>query len=258
MTTLEPIFNYQQSIVPLEAMTIIQLPKNEINSCNLTRIVTADNHKDYAVKEMSNSTTGFIPACELFCYELARAMRISVPEYHIIRMKDGTYAFGSEWDGSATLLNEISDFLRIISGRDEIKNSAEFFSKVYALDIFVNNIDRHHGNFFVKRTYSGSVGVAYDFDKAWYEQGYDGYDSLKCDTNTQECRHYVAFEKKLKKTIVKETLEAIRTVEKSKVLSILNMMPEDWMLKEERDKFIEWWGGSDFNSRIDKLKKDGL
>lgn len=258
MTAIDLTFSYQQSIVPLEAIEIHEIPDGQIISCNLKRIVTADNSRDYAVKEISNSTKGYIPASELFCYELARAIKVNVPEYQIIRMKDGTYAFGSEWDGNADYLNEISDFFRIISGNDSIRNGAEFFSKVYALDIFVNNIDRHYGNFFVRKVFSGKIGVAYDFDKAWYETGHDKFEALVCGTNTQETKHHVIDKRQLKKTIVKDTLDEIKAIEKGRISSILTMMPNGWMTDNEKEIFLDWWGGADFEARIERLKKEGV
>lgn len=262
MSVLEAIqnqtFSYQQSIVPLEAIEIHELSGDLVTSCNLRRIVSADNHRDYAVKEVINSQKGYIPACELFCYELARAIKVNVPEYQIIRMKDGSYAFGSEWDANAGYLENMTDFLRILSGKDAIKNGAEFFSKVYALDIFVNNIDRHRGNFFVRKVFSGKIGVAYDFDKSWYETGYDCFDALQGGTNTQETKWNIRDKRLLKKGIVVATLEEIQNIKVDTIRSILHMMPEEWMLDGNKATFLSWWGSESFFARVEKLKQEGI
>ncbi|CAH6874913.1 conserved hypothetical protein [Vibrio chagasii] len=254
----EQAFTYQQSIVPLEAIEIHELSEESITSTNLKRIVSADNHRDYAVKEVTNSHKGYVPACELFCYELARTIKVNVPEYQIIRMKDGTYAFGSEWDANAGYLENITDFLRVLSGKDAIKNGAEFFSKVYALDIFVNNIDRHRGNLFVRKVFSGKIGVAYDFDKSWYETGYDRFEALEGGTNTQDTKWDVRDKRQLKKAIVTKTLEEIQNIRVDTIRSILGMMPEEWMLDENKATFLSWWGSESFFERIEKLKQEGF
>lgn len=251
-------FLYQRSIIPLIAMEIHSISEHDANSANLRCIVTADNSKDYAIKEVKNSCTGYIPASELFCYELARAIKINVPDYQIIEMADGSYAFGSEWDGNAEYLDEFVDFLRILSGKDAIKNNNEFFSKVYALDIFVNNYDRHRGNFFVRKTYSGKIGVAYDFDKSWYESGYYKFDAIVGGTNTQESRCHIEDKRVLKKTIVRDTLDCIGKLSVNDISSILNIMPPEWMADEEKQKFLLWWSSEELNNRIDKLKKEGV
>jgi hypothetical protein len=251
-------FLYQPPIVHLIATEIHNIPENEMNSANLKCIVTADNCKDYAIKEVANSTKGYIPASELFCYELARTMKINVPEYEIIEMQDGSYAFGSEWDGHAEYLDQFVDFLRIISGQDAIKNNDLFFSKVYALDIFVNNDDRHMGNFFVRKTYSGKIGVAYDFDKSWYEIGHDRFDAITCGSNTQESMHHVQDKRVLKKKIVKDTLDKIGELTSDSISSILRRMPTEWMSNEEKRKFLDWWVSDALAHRIAKLKKEGV
>lgn len=257
-TAITEQFLYQRSIIPLMAMEIHTISEHDANSANLRCIVTADNSKDYAIKEVRNSTKGYIPASELFCYELARAIKINVPDYQIIEMADGSYAFGSEWDGNAEYLDEISDFFRIISGKGAIKNSSEFFSKVYALDIFVNNYDRHRGNFFVRKTYSGKIGVAYDFDKSWYESGYSDFEAIKDGTNTQESKWHISDRKMLKKTIVKDTLDSLGKLSVNDISSILKMMPPEWMNNTEREMFLLWWVSEDLNKRIEKLKNEGV
>ena len=83
--------SYQKELLPIDA---IQIHKNDQGSADLNVIVTASNNKDYAVKLISDGN-GYVPTTELFCYELATILDIPTPTYDLIRMRDGSLAFGS-------------------------------------------------------------------------------------------------------------------------------------------------------------------
>jgi hypothetical protein len=184
-----PELQYQRQLFPIE---IIDLYPNDQNSADLQLIGTGRNGKDYAIKRTSDSSKGMIPAAELFCYELARKVNIATPEFDLLLLQDGELAFGSVWEGGVHKIsgyNTIASLLTESSiGDIKVKSLERFFSRVYGFDLFINNIDRHFGNFMFRQSYNNAyIALAFDYSRAWYEIDYAGLQALRDKTcNTQQ------------------------------------------------------------------------
>lgn len=222
-------------------------------------IGTAANGKDYAVKTMGSKENHFIPASELFCYELARYLHIATPEWQYIEMSDGKIAFGSQWEGGSGTLADFNELLEFIMDETEkpgpkIRDFTEFLAKVYALDIFVNNIDRHVKNILIRTTFNDAViALAYDFGQAWYVISPFTFEVLG-DCNTTGTMKFVKRYGKLDIPTVTSTLDNLCLISKNVIESIFTMIPTDWLPENEKSEFIEWWGGNDMQERINELK----
>src|SRR5688572_25381694 len=130
-----------------EIDTLLEDPSN-LNSADAEYVVTASDSMDYVVKTQKRHPA--IPASEWICHRLAEECGVPTPQFAIIRLRDGTAGFGSQWDSSIVAnLDVINSVVITIPG---IPNLAPIFSAIYVLDLFVFNVDRHINNYFFVRT----------------------------------------------------------------------------------------------------------
>lgn len=250
---LIPSGGYQRTLFPLQLTEIF---RSDIDSADLKIIGRATNGKDYAIKTVNDSPRGRIPACELFCYELANLLQIATPDYHLITMSDSTLAFGSAWEGGVISLSDNTSFINLFIGDQKPANLVESISKIYALDIFVNNVDRHFKNYIFRSGYKSNIVLAMDFSRAWYEidpYGYDAAHSKDCNTSTAHeiMRKLNCFDS----TIALHTLRTIKNINQDTIRQIISLMPSDWINLSDSSKFIDWWGSSDFLTKLDMLEQ---
>lgn len=242
----------QRRMFPVEIRDIY---KNDQGSADLQLIATGVNGKDYAVKTI-NDGNGYVPATELFSYEIARELSIATPNYDIIQLRDGSLGFGSMWEGGATVLKDVAKVWELLKGATPVRGLKSFFSHVYALDIFLNNIDRHFGNYIFRDSYSGTIALAYDFSRAWYTFDPFGYHCLEAHNNTKTCHDLIVQTNNFDSKTAKETLDQISRIEVKTVDQITNLIPEAWMNNNAKSEFISWWGSKDMLNRIAKLKSE--
>jgi len=243
--------SYQKELLPIEAVQII---KSTQGTADLKVIVIASNNKDYAVKTVDDGN-GFVPATELFCYELANIIDVPTPNYDLIIMRDKSLAFGSVWEGGVHHLKNINDVNDILQGKVKVRDLNLFFSRVYAFDLFINNLDRHFGNYLFRRSYSSLIGLAFDFSRAWYEVGAFDFNALKDKASkTQTCHEMIKENKLYNREIAIQTFDKIVSVSKDKIILLLKTIPDNWFIKEKKEEIINWWGSEEMLSRVNKLK----
>jgi hypothetical protein len=238
------------TIKPLKVK--VTYPSN-LGSADLKTIVQATNKKHYAIKEVSDGN-GFVPVTEIFCYELAKELDIPTPNYQIIEMPNGTLAFGSEWEGGIFPSNFISD---ILLNKIKVNDFNIFVSELYAFDIFVNNVDRHFGNYIFRNTYNyETLSLAFDFSRAWYAYNSSNpfnYDCIDTDCNTLSCNNVLKQFNQFDSNITKNTLDKIYNIDVKMIENILTKIPDLWFDSSKRLDLIYFWK-NDMISRINYLK----
>lgn len=247
---------HQHDIFPVE---ITEFYPNDQKSCDLTTIGSGRNGKDYAIKRTVDGN-GMIPASEFFCYELARQVNIATPSFDIVKLQGEELAFGSVWEGGVYNLNEFNIITDLLTNESpeciKVKSLDIFFGKVYAFDLFVNNIDRHFGNYIFRKSYSGYIGLAFDYSRAWYVVDYKGLAVIEKTCNTQVTIQHIKDYKKFNQQQCNNTLDDLGKIKQSTVKQILSKMPEKWMTKLQIEEIIKWWGSKEFNDRLQILKKE--
>ena len=241
----------QPSLFPIEAKDIY---RNDQGSADLQMIATAVNNKDYAVKTIADGN-GFVPLTELFSYELARELSIATPNYALIKLRDQSIGFGSEWEGGVLILRESSKVLDVLNGSTQVRGLKAFLSRVFALDLFLNNIDRHFGNYIFRDSYSGVIALAYDFSRAWYAFKPYGYESISDSTaNTFVCHKLICTTNNFDASIALATLNEIKNINVEVINRILSNAPNEWLPEDTRKEILDWWGSQDMENRITHLK----
>ena len=241
---------YQKELLPIDAY---QIHKNTQGTADLQVIVTASNNKDYAVKMVTDGN-GYIPATELFCYELARLVDVPTPSYDLITMRDGTLAFGSVWEGGVHHISEANQIMDILTGKIAVRDLNLFLSRVYAFDLFINNLDRHFGNYLFRQSYNSLIGLAFDYSRAWYEVGAYQYESLEDKkSKTQMCHSVIEQYNKYDRNAALQTLTQISAIPDKKIEKLLQAIPDAWLSGNIKNEIVDWWGSQLMNDRINKI-----
>ena len=248
--TSPEVFSYQRTFLPVD---IMQTFNNNQNSADLKIIGTGRNNKDYAIK-LRTDGNGFVPASEMFCYELANIINIATPGFDILKLRDGSLAFGSVWEGGVSPVKLDNDVFDILNGNVKVEGMKTFFSKVYAFDLFINNIDRHFGNYIFRGSFRGIIAMAYDFSRAWYEIGPFTYEAFDANNKTKVCIDIIKKTDNFDKEEAIRTLQEISDVPKSAIEAILQNIPDNWLDIKFKEEFLDWWGDDDMAIRIEKIK----
>ncbi len=243
-------FSYQRQLFPVDI--VITYPSDQ-GTADLALIGEGSDGRDYAIKTV-NEGNGYIPITELFCYELARVLGIPTPEFQIVKLRENELAFGSVWEGGSAITKTLPQMFKILKDEVHVRNLKSLISKVYAFDLFVNNIDRHFGNFLFRNSYKNNIGLAYDFGRSWYEVSPYTYDVLETDCNTMKYNNYARKYDKYDRDLASSTLTEISKVERKTISHIFSSAPTEWLADEEREKFLSWWDSEDMVSRINRLK----
>lgn len=243
--------SYQKELLPIGA---VHIHNNDQGSADLQSIVTGTNNKDYAVKLLSDGN-GYVPATELFCYELAAILNIPTPSYDLITMRDGSLAFGSLWEGGVHKIEDINQVVDILSGKKPVRDLNLFLSRVYAFDLFINNLDRHFGNYLFRESYNSLIGLAFDYSRAWYEVGAYDHQSLEDQGgNTQVCHCIIKDFKKYERSVAIATLDAIGEIPQQKIIELLRTIPDEWLDTSAKEEVTNWWASDAMKNRIIKIK----
>ncbi len=265
-------------MIPVEVHTT--MPKlDETADCD-NYVIGHDSNKYAAKTSTDNPHYPFAPFDELFCYELAKHCSIAVPQYRVLRMPDGSLAFGSMWEGGVLRQGFILALDNYIKG-DESKIEGDLLvqriSAVYALDMFVYNEDRHLGNYVVKDTGDRHVLMAMDFGRSWT--------SLSCpidrDLNTVrppvlpfcylspphhtpgqpsktfECAQFIWNQSTLgglNGSSFFSVLNRLDSLPESSIRSILDKVPSEWCGEDRKLAMLSWWLSPDRHKRINAIK----
>lgn len=243
---------YQRALFPVK---IVNFYPNPTDSSDLTLIGSGENGKDYAIKTVDDGN-GYVAASELFCYELASRLKIPTPDYNIVFDKNGNLAFGSVWEGGVVLLSENNNLAKIMRDKIQVQGLVNFFSRVFAFDLFVNNIDRHFGNFLVRNSFNSHIILAYDFSRACFETGLSGVDCLDEASNTMRSNKIIKRAKKYNSLEALSIFELLKNMKREQVATIFTAMPDEWLQKGERAGFLKWWGSPEFKTRLNQLSKE--
>lgn len=247
---------YQKTLIPVDAITTFN---STLGTADLKTIVEGRDGKHYAVKTVSDGA-GKVPASELFCYELAYRVVIPTPSYSLINMPTGELAFGSAWEGGVVNGDAKIDYPSFINdvlkGNKKVTNLKVFFSRLYAFDLFVNNVDRHWNNYLWRTSFGDSlIALAFDFSRACFEIGHSGFEATHPSTKTQLIFSMLNVSQNYIRAEAVACLEEIRNISSDDITIILENFPSTWMSKSDRIAYIAWWSSQARHDRIDSLMK---
>jgi hypothetical protein len=135
-----------------------------------------------------------------------------------------------------------------------IAGLASLLSKIYALDMFLYNEDRHFGNYLsiddngVRRLYT------FDFSRAvFWQWPWNGYPVSTTHTRThgRVLQQLHGFDS----VAANSVLDNIRALAPSTIEGFVNQMPTDWSSTALRAQFVDVWSTRQCTTRVDALRK---
>lgn len=217
--------------------------------------VEADNGKSYYLK----ADQGDVPvrANEWLCYRLASMVGIAVPRCEFIQTNNGDIAFGSEALDGASRQAETVAYLETRSLNElgmPVPGLQALLSAIHAFDLFVNNVDRHLGNFLVVPQGEDRQLLAVDFARSlfwrWPLDGFPRPDETTSEA-WRELRERHGFDSSAAIAIVNR----LGIISAREIEGFLGQMPSHWLSTGLRDDFLAYCRNGGWTARVDTLRK---
>ena len=218
------------------------LMPSPFSSADVTEFAVGEDDMDYAVIK------GLIAACETLCYKIFSACSIGVPQSAVLEMPDGTTAFGSR------IVNDKSyDTATPDEKLQWVRDCSSIMSSICGLDHTIANEDRHLGNFkFLTALNDRKTCIAIDFSRALLYKGWPLAETWTYPNNTT---NMIIGKKNFNTWNISsatQSILALSSIKKTTWESWVNDLPLEWLDEPVRTQIIDWWGSSEFQSRMQK------
>lgn len=222
---------------------------------DISAFVQADNGRGYYLK----LDKGDIPvrANEWLSYRLAALVGIPTPRCDFIQTNDGDIAFGSEAVNGASkqaetiLYLEKYTLMELGSSAPSLRAS---LSAIHTFDLFLNNVDRHFGNFLVSGHGDERQLLSIDFARSVYWR-WPWTEFLKHDDTTMEAwsdlRQRHGFDIDAAVTV----LDRLRIITPQQIASMIKQMPKHWLTDAARNELVAYCRDGGWAARCGLLRK---
>lgn len=227
-------------------------PQN-LGTADCSLICHCDDGSDYAVKDANSGQN--VEHSEWFCKHLGDRVGIASPECRLVEV-NGYTAFGSRWESGH---DPSSWWSKINLGEIEKDRVAPTISRILAFDLFVNNEDRHGGNYIVRPQVNDSWSfLAFDYSRAWMATGWPLADA-PMDVNKMTTKNFRAINKivggMLDHSEFMFIINKLRDVPVAYINQILEYQHDTWLSEAHCDDIRLFWESSDFLKRLDKIEE---
>lgn len=231
----------QQNLVKLNVKTVYPQKTGTIHAGGFC---SCDDGLDYAFKKAEGAAV-FVPATEWLCGHLSNTCRIHTPPMEILQGLDGRMWFGSRIEGGTLDADQCVMELAAGDMDKRILNLKERLSAIYAIDLFVNNVDRHLKNYLFRSSLNGAVILAFDYSLAWLAHGPElrGYPT-GATSKTAQLRAFL------------DTLYGFDLPSAKKVINDIQGLPADWIDGPVASMPVEWKQGVDVAAAVAWWKSD--
>jgi hypothetical protein len=233
--------------------TLFELPMPE--GKDVSAYVQADNGRKYYLKIDKGDKC--IRANEWLSHQIAGMVGISTPRCDFIQTNNGDIAFGSESvDGvfnqtETILFLEKYSMIELGSAAPELR---AVLSAIHALDLFLNNIDRHMGNFLIAGAGNERQLMALDFARSvFWRWPWDGF-FQDGDTSAREwidLRQRHGFDIEAALLIVRR----LGVISPAQIRRMVGQMPTHWLPLSLSDDLFAYCDGGGWADRVEQLRK---
>lgn len=224
-----------------------------LGTADCALICHCDDGSDYAVKDATSGQ--YVAHSEWFCKHLGDRVGIASPECRLVEV-NGSAAFGSRWESGHDPSNW---WLRVRNGEIDKDRIAPTISRIFAFDLFVNNIDRHAANYIVRPQVAGNLSfLAFDHSRAWRAVGWP-LSGAPMDARHATVKNFIWFGRALGGILDKKefrfVLNKIREVPTTYIDQILQYQADSWLSEIDRDDTILYWQSPHFCRRLDRIEE---
>lgn len=200
-----------------------------------------------------NGAAATMPHDEWFCSSLAAASGVPQVPFSVIRHTDGNLWFGSRWMNGKT-----ADWWNLAQqGSIDFATLADDLSRIYALDLFIHNVDRHANNFMVVPEGSGHRVYSFDYSRAWLHHGFPPPQIMtEVTLATLNVREWLkrTFGVYINVNVAMQILDNIDRMNTAAIERIISSHPKDWLTQQQEDDIVNWWGNGSASARVAAIK----
>lgn len=234
--------------VPVKAMAC---GVADLKSQDANEICFCGDDGGFVIKK--NDKYPALPHIEWFCSSLARSVGVPQVDFSVVEHTDGNFWFGSSWK-----TGQVKDWWTLAAnGTIDFTHLSEDISRIYALDLFINNDDRHLNNYFVVNENGRSKIYSFDYSRSWLNKPFPLV-GLVTDpaTNTVKVREYLKanFGNYINVGAMTEVLDNIASIQQPRVSDIIAAHPNNWLTRADTDAILNWWNSGAVLTRVNEIK----
>lgn len=194
-----------------------------------------------------------LPHSEWFCSSLAMGCDVPQVPFSVIEHMDGNHWFGSLWQNG-----KVADWWTLAEqGKIDFSALADDISKIYAFDLFINNVDRHMNNYMVVPAKGGHTIRSFDYSRAWLCQPFPPVEIMDDDAATISCKDWFKnnFENYPKSEAMCLVIDRIEGMKLDTIKGIIAGHPHNWLTNHQSETIIDWWKSGMAAQRASSIRK---
>jgi hypothetical protein len=242
----------QQDMMLFPLKADIEFPPSINTADSIGEVEASDGHRYYVKADKDGKQ---ICASEWLCTKIAEQVGIAGPHPVLIQMLDGSLVFGSRRIAGVSDIVTTQNFLNTPSQSNiqgAVIGLSRSLSNVYAFDLFMNNVDRHFGNYLSIEDAGSRRLYAFDYSRAlFWAWPFSGFPQKHENTRTHGARLWSlhGFDQVAAFTI----LDQLNSLSAATIEGFINQLPAIWMPDELKDAFMLWWRGDGKRTRVNAL-----
>lgn len=229
-------------------------------SADLHSLGEADDGRRYYLKADRSDIP--VRANEWICGKLAHAVGILTPRFECVSASNGDILFGSE---EIVGVKSAFDTRRLLHAPSQNELGAPLnelrgiLSAIHAFDLFVNNIDRHEGNFLIRAEGAESKVYAFDFARSlFFRWPFEGF--ITSGETTSETWLRLRERHGFDLTAALAIVDRLGIVKPDQLNIIMSGMPRHWLSQARREELLAYCANGGWVARVAALHqglKDG-
>jgi len=242
-----------EQLVLFPRKTLFEFPVPE--GKEVWAFVQADNRRRYYLKVDRGDRA--LRASEWLAYRIADLVGVPTPRCDFIQTNDGDIAFGSEAVDGASKQAETILYLErytMIELGSSAPGLCAALSGIHALDLFINNVDRHVGNFLVAGGGDDRQLLALDYARSFFWQWpWNGF----FNGETTSAQAWVALRERhgFDLSAALTVVDRIGLITVEQIANMLNQMPTHWLSQSLSDELLAYCGNGGWTARVELLRK---
>jgi hypothetical protein len=198
-----------------------------------------------------------VRASEWLCTHIAEAVGITAPAAVTMQLSTGDVVFASRRIAGVADRVQTQTFLTTPTAgniNQNVQGLCSVLSKIYALDLFLFNDDRHLDNYLSVNDNGVQRLYTFDFSRAlFWHWPWNGFPQAQCHTRRwgTTLRQLHGFDP----VAANSVLDGLAALGPNAVESVMNGMPTDWLPAPLQADFMQVWTASTRQARIADIRK---
>ena len=219
------------------------------------RFVRCDDGLTYVAKD-DPVEHPYIRATEFFWSSVGRQINLPFPVPTILATGSARTVFGTRREKSLATSDLIQNKHIFFSGG--VDDGGRQIARLFALDLFCANEDRHADNYLLIQEDHGVVVQGIDFGHSALLPGISNWPAkdplFHLDCNTRASFPLIIAPYQSDRSHIFETIDRIKGLQLAQIETILNDIPDEWLAMNLRNEIREWWQGDSKTHRLETIR----